>query len=243
MHFLYHCLNSLLKKLQKQHYYSKLCRIKQAVKTHAFKTLVSGGFIVIFSCLFYLSQPASADTFVSDKIITNPDRTRFSMCHGQGCKIIEQLSLSDPQWQTIEHFFQPPASTPEHERQQIALAIAEFEKINGAKTGTDRDKARLFEHMGSPGQLDCIDESTNSTVYLTILKNHGLLRWHEPMDHVTRGFFIFGWPHSSAAIREINNKDREYAVDSWFEDNGKPPYIIPLEQWRDGWEPDESVER
>ena len=112
-----------MKELQKLHYYSKLCLIKQAVKTHAFKThafktLVSGGFIVIFACLFYLSQPASADTFVSDKIITNPDRTRFSMCHGQGCKIIEQLSLSDPQWQTIQHFFQPPASTPEQERQQ-----------------------------------------------------------------------------------------------------------------------------
>ena len=156
------------------------------------------------------------------------------MCHGQGCREVEQLSLSDQEWQKISAHFQPPAQSAHQERQQIALAIAEFEKIIGKKTGTDRDKARLFEHMGSPGQLDCIDESTNSTVYLMILKKHGLLRWHEPMDHVTRGFFIFGWPHSSAAMREIRHPEREYAVDSWFEDNGKPPHIIPLKLWRDG---------
>ncbi len=137
--------------------------------------------------------------------------------------------------------FSAPAQSARQERQQIALAIAEFETIIGAKTNTNQDKARLFEHMGSPGQLDCIDESTNTTVYLMILKKHGLLHWHEPMDHVTRGFFIFGWPHSSAVMREIRHPEREYAVDSWFEDNGKPPHIIPLKLWRDGWEPQDRT--
>ncbi len=192
---------------------------------------------VLISFCLTLSPVLPADTFVSDMVNTSPDRQRFSMCHGQGCREVEQLSLSDQEWQKISAHFQPPAQSARQERQQIALAIAEFEKIIGKKTGTDRDKARLFEHMGSPGQLDCIDESTNSTVYLMILKKHGLLRWHEPMDHVTRGFFIFGWPHSSAAMREIRHPEREYAVDSWFKDNGKPPYIIPLEHWREGWEP------
>lgn len=64
------------------------------------------------------------------------------------------------------------------------------------------------------------------------------MKWHEPMDHITRGFFIFGWPHSSAAMREINTvKKNEYAVDSWFEDNGQPPHIILLSTWSSGWEP------
>ena len=195
---------------------------------------------VLISFCLTLSPVLPADTFVSDKIITHPDRQQFSMCHGQGCREVEQLSLSDQEWQKISAHFQPPAQSARQERQQIALAIAEFEKIIGSKTGTNRDKARLFEHMGSPGQLDCIDESTNTTVYLMILKKHGLLHWHEPMDHVTRGFFIFGWPHSSAAMREIRHPEREYAVDSWFEDNGKPPHIIPLEQWRNGWEPQDK---
>ncbi len=198
--------------------------------------------IIIFSFILLLSPVLLADTFVSDQVITEPDRQRFSMCHAQGCKEVEQLSLSDNEWQRIQAHFLPPASSAQQERQQIAQAIAEFEKIIGPKTGTEQDKARLFAHMGSPGQLDCIDESTNTTTYLNILKKQGLLRWHEPMDHVTRGFFIFGWPHSSAAMREIHS-EQEFAVDSWFEDNGKPPHIVPLELWRDGWEPgdDKSV--
>ncbi len=183
------------------------------------------------------SSIIKADTFVRDDIITNPDIGLFSMCHAQGCKTVEQLSLSITEWQKISQHFKPVANSAVKERLQIAKAIAEFEQIVGIKTDTSHDKAGLFESMGSYGQLDCIDESTNTTTYLLIMEKQGLLKWHEPMDHVTRGFFIFGWPHSSAAMRERSGK-AEFAVDSWFEDNGKRPHIIPLSQWRSGWTPD-----
>ncbi len=191
--------------------------------------------------LLLFSNMINADTFVRDDIITSPDVTHFSMCHNQGCKTVEQLSLSNTEWQKIQAHFLPEAETPEAERLQIADAIAEFEQIVGIKTDTTHDKAGLFESMGSYGQLDCIDESTNTTTYLLILHKQGLLKWHEPMDHVTRGFFIFGWPHSSGAMREVLplNMGAEFAVDSWFEDNGVRPHIISLSLWRNGWTPDD----
>lgn len=194
--------------------------------------------IICLSVIFLLisSQPSNADTFVRDDIITQPDINHFSMCHGHGCKTVEQLSLSETQWQQIARNFQPAAQSAADERIQIAAAIAQFEQIIGVKTNTSEDKAGLFAAMGSAGQLDCIDESTNTTTYLLILETQSLLKWHETLDHVTRGFFIFGWPHSSAAIRE-KPSGTEYAVDSWFEDNGKRPHIIPLSQWRSGWSP------
>jgi len=190
--------------------------------------------------LLLLSNNIKADTFVRDDIITTPDVHRFSMCHNQGCKTVEQLSLTPTEWQKISRHFQPAAPSAEAERIQIANAIAEFEQIIGLKTDTFHDKAGLFESMGSYGQLDCIDESTNTTTYLLILEKQGLLKWHQPMDHVTRGFFIFGWPHSSGAMREKSSSkesNTEFAVDSWFEDNGQRPHIIPLSQWRSGWTP------
>ena len=192
---------------------------------------------LITICLLFFAAQACADIFVRDDIITEPDYKRFSMCHDHGCKTVEQLSLSDAQWRQIAQHFSPAAVSAAQEREQIAQAIAEFEIIIGIKTNTSQDKAGLFANMGSAGQLDCIDESTNSTTYLLILDQAGLLKWHEPINHVTRGFFIFGWPHSSAAMREKQSK-MEYAVDSWFEDNGQLPHIIPLSQWDSGWSPE-----
>ncbi|MCU7834829.1 MAG: hypothetical protein KZQ83_06175 [gamma proteobacterium symbiont of Taylorina sp.] len=195
--------------------------------------------LIIFVILLSITSTASADIFLRDDIITRPDVNNFSMCHAQGCKKVEQLSLSDEEWQKIARHFHSAADSAQQEREQIADAIAEFEQIIGIKTGTSQDKAGLFASMGSPGQLDCIDESTNTSSYLLILKKQGLLKWHEPMDHVTRGFFIFGWPHSSAAMRGKNtSSNTEYAVDSWFEDNGKRPHIVLLSKWRSGWEPE-----
>ncbi len=199
-------------------------------------------FYYLLPPLFLLSASSvTADTFVRDDIITAPDITHFSMCHNQGCKTVEQLSLNEMEWQKIRAHFLPEAETAAAERIQISSAIAEFEQIIGIKTDTAHDKAGLFDSMGSYGQLDCIDESTNTTTYLLILQKQGLLKWHEPMDHVTRGFFIFGWPHSSGAMRETLplKSGTEFAVDSWFEDNGERPHIIPLSLWRDGWTPDD----
>ncbi|MDX2507819.1 MAG: hypothetical protein QNL62_25540 [Gammaproteobacteria bacterium] len=194
---------------------------------------------LLLICLFLFISSVKADIFVRDDIVTAPDVKHFSMCHGHGCKEVEQLSLNDAEWRRIAKHFQPPAESAEAEREQVANAIAEFEQIIGQKTNTSRDKAGLFAAMGSPGQLDCIDEATNSTTYLTILEKQGLLKWHKPMAHVTRGFFIFGWPHSSAAMQEKNSAGQtQYAVDSWFEDNGKRPHIIQLSLWRSGWEPE-----
>lgn len=207
-----------------------------------------GYFYLLALLALLISNSIKADIFVRDDIITEPDINRFSMCHAHGCKEVKQLSLKPTEWQSIKQHFLPTANSAEEERTQIANAIAEFEQIIGIKTDTSHDKAGLFESMGSYGQLDCIDESTNTTTYLLILEKQGLLKWHQPMNHVTRGFFLFGWPHSSGAMKEtssstLSSKSRtetEFAVDSWFEDNGKRPHIIPLSLWRSGWTPENS---
>jgi hypothetical protein len=93
-----------------------------------------------------------------------------------------------------------------------------------------------------PGQQDCIDESVNTSLYLTLLESVGLMRFHTEEDRATRGHFILGYPHTTAVIREIKSGNL-YAVDSWFYDNGMPPVIIPIETWKDGWEPPDSTAR
>lgn len=176
-----------------------------------------------------------ADVFVRKDIITDPDPARFSVCYDNGCASLAWLQLSEEQWQRVRAVFAPPAATSAEEREQIKSAIALIETIVGEMTGTARDKGGTFPGFGQPGQMDCIDESINTTLYLTMLQKYGLLRWHNVADRATR-WSLFSWPHTTAVIEDRASR-REWAVDSWFLDNGEPPFVLPLEIWRDGWKP------
>lgn len=188
---------------------------------------------------FTLAGPAVADTFVRDDIETEPTPSNFSVCHGHGCAGVDQLNLSAYEWRSIQRLFARTSGSPAQERDFIARAVARFETIVGKHNGTWNDKGGDFKGLGQDGQLDCIDESINTTTYLRILENTGLLRWHTVEDRATRGWFFLGWPHTTAVIRDTRD-DELYAVDSWFEDNGQPPYILPLKQWKNGWDPDDG---
>ena len=119
------------------------------------------------------------------------------------------------------------------------MAIAEMEKIVGTITQTENDLpgtfAALFKKLDD--QMDCVDEATNTTSYIKLFRERGLIHFHQEEPRINRGFFFNGWPHTSAVIEEINTKKR-FAVDSWFHKNGVRPEIIPVQLWYSGWHPD-----
>lgn len=176
-----------------------------------------------------------ADVFTRPDIITDPDPAHFTVCYDGGCASLAQLKLSEAQWQRIRALFAPPAANAAEEREQIRSAIALFESFVGPMTGTSGDKGGTFQALGETGQMDCIDESTNTTIYLRMMQKYGLLRWHNVADRATR-WSLFSWPHTTAVIEERAG-GRAWAVDSWFLDNGQPPFVLPLETWRSGWKP------
>ena len=182
---------------------------------------------------------AAARFFLPDGVIASPTHERFSVCHAHGCREISTLSLTPEQWQRLRAEFAPPATTPAEERAGIARAIGRLERIAGPLTGTGHDLAGAFDGLGREGQMDCIDESVNTTTYLRMLADSGLLRHHRIEPRSTRGFFLFGWPHTTAVIRESESGKRS-AVDSWFHPNGVEPEIVPLKRWRAGHHPREE---
>lgn len=176
------------------------------------------------------------DTFVRGDIVMEPAPDNFSVCHGGTCALVSQVRLDPAQWERIAAVFAAPAADAQEERARIAEAISRFEVIVGALTDTSDDRAENRHGADWRSQMDCIDESTNSTTYLRMLASAGLLRWHRVEARVTRGFFVFGWPHTTAVVSELNGGAR-WAVDSWFFENGKPPVIVPLDLWKTGWRP------
>lgn len=185
-------------------------------------------------CLLCVCASVRADVFVRDDINIDPEPGRFTVCHDNGCASLAHLGLTEEQWQAIRRLFEPSPQDAQTERERLRSAIALMEKFVGEAIGTWRDKGGTFN--GGGGQMDCIDESINTTLYLAMFRKHGLMRHHSVADRATRGWFLFGWPHTSAVVSEAGN-GKLWAVDSWFLDNGERPFILPLETWESGWEP------
>jgi hypothetical protein len=166
-------------------------------------------------------------------------RDAVPVCMHHGCEKVVRIRLSDSDWQTIARHLADPAADPAQERQQIREAIAEFERVAGRLAGSAGDKGGDLGSFGTlEPQQDCIDESTNTTVYLLLLEQAGLLHWHRVETRAHRGYLLFGgWPHYTARIRDTQS-GRDWVVDSWFHDNGVPPEILELPTWKAGWSPD-----
>jgi hypothetical protein len=156
-------------------------------------------------------------------------RAEFVLCSEFGCKTRTAVEFTSEQWRQIEQVFTRPALSPWLEKQQIRRAVALMERFSGAITGTAQDLAGNYNDADIPHQMDCIDESTNTMQYLFALDRRKLLHWHRAdIKQRRRTWFIFA--HWTAVIRDLSN-NQLYAVDSWYEDNGRPPYLQPIESW------------
>ena len=158
------------------------------------------------------------------------------MCHDHTCQKVITLSLSLSEWNEITLPLQPAPVTAGDERAAIASTVSNMEAVVGRRTGTHADKGGNLRGFWQSGQMDCIDESTNTTTYLTMLFENGLLQHHSVADRSTRFGFFAGAPHTTAVIRETAS-GQLFAVDSWFFDNGELPAIVEIQQWKAGWDP------
>jgi hypothetical protein len=184
--------------------------------------------------------PVFADMADINRIFrSTPQLDALEVCHGGGCAKLSQTNLTQAEWDQISHLFSPMPVDAQAERMLIAKAIAKFEAIIGKKIGTSNDKAGTFKNSQFSGQQDCNDEAINTTTYVRLLVQAGLVKFHMVEDTRTRHFFFSGWPHTTAVIRQLDTQAR-YAVDSWFFDNGQPATIVPFEVWKDGYIPEGS---
>ena len=160
------------------------------------------------------------------------EQLSFFVCTDYHCDIGETVALAQDDWAQIRNLF-PVGLSPEEERERIRAAIALLETSVGAITGTWRDLAGNVDGSGRGGQLDCISESKNTTTYLKLLSDDGLLIWHSVGNrHVRHRIFA---PHWTAVIIDRMTGER-FSVDSWYFDNGEPPVIQPLKDWFKGVE-------
>ena len=156
------------------------------------------------------------------------DHKIFFSCTDYHCDAGQMVTLTASQWQSIRDLFAADTS-PAEERENIRQSIALLENTVGAITGTWRDLGGNVRGAGQIGQLDCISESKNTSTFLHLLFDDGLIKWHDIEERRVRSPLFFN-VHWAAVIVERSNGEH-FAVDSWFLDNGQPPSIQPLRDW------------
>jgi hypothetical protein len=152
----------------------------------------------------------------------------FVQCYDFGCKTTRELRFEASQWDQIRAIFASGIVDSAAEKQAIRRAVAMMERFSGELTDTRYDKGGNYPGSDLPGQMDCIDESTNTYQYLSALQELDLMKWHR-VDLKQRRIVWFA-THWTATIREIDSSQR-FAVDSWYRDNGEMPYIQPIADW------------
>lgn len=154
----------------------------------------------------------------------------LAACHGYGCEYRTKFALSSGDAGRIARLF-TAADTAAAERAAIARTVQIAEDRAAAAIGV-RDQAKsIFGESRQRGQMDCIDESTNTRAVLGWIERSGLLRFHSVKPNRSRGMFVDGrYPHATAVIAETAT-GQVFAVDSWFEPAGGAPDIMPLKLW------------
>lgn len=155
---------------------------------------------------------------------------RVSVCHGFGCHLKTSFTFSDADRRQMAKTLSG-AKTAAQEREKIADYIAWAEKRVASTVGSADDVGGLDLHNARvAGQMDCIDEASNTTSYLMLASKAGLLRYHTIGKPVARGFFLDGrYPHATAVV--VDKRAVPWAIDSWPHDNGVKPDVLELQEW------------
>lgn len=182
---------------------------------------------------------AHEEARVAKLVEANPVPARFSVCHGNSCRLRSDIALTEAEWQRVRDVFGSVPADAVAERRLIARAIGLMEVMVGKQAGTLEDAAGMGVHWNPDEQLDCIDETTNSTAYMRMMAADGLLRFHQ-VGMPAHRFVLSSWGPSNTATIADSATGKRYAVDSYFLANGEPASVLQLEVWMTGWMPEDG---
>lgn len=157
-----------------------------------------------------------------------------TICYNYGCAVKAKVQFGYDEMAQLDQLFEEVGNAVV-ERVSIQLAIGHLSRLAGKQTPIHNDKGENFADDGIEGRMDCIDHSNTTTEYLKLIDARGLLAFHRVLEPIDRAPHLLD-VHWSARIQETESGE-QYAVDTWFFDNGKPAAIFSLRDWLKGAEP------
>lgn len=133
------------------------------------------------------------------------------------------------------------AGTTLHDRlQRVRIGIWQMELLaEKYQPLLANDQAINDFEVGIEGRTDCVDNASNSTAYLNILRDIGELRgWAIASPRVRKRFDVNA-VHWTAVLIDTQS-GIAWSVDSWYRPNGHLPMVMPLRSWleeKKAWQP------
>ena len=179
----------------------------------------------------HAGQPAHS--WFGEQGYVAPAGTRIVACHGYGCVHRTAVTVDGAVIGQAGSLLRTGRSSPEAERRAVREIVRIYNIYLARQIGGEPDVPGSPPQMSRMlGQMDCVDETANTTSLLIVLEDRGLLLHHKVMRPRSRGLFIDGrYPHTTAVIAE-RRSGREWAVDPWKKALGQRPDILPLELWQ-----------
>jgi hypothetical protein len=191
--------------------------------------------VAISACTYEREGPP--DYHYSEFKSRAPNGNTLFICHAYGCQSQTPVKFRAAQINEIAALMRKTrkADTPHEERRAVAYAVGWLERYVGQQIGTSGDRAGMeFNGSGDPTQQDCVDEATNTTSYMLLLQNNGLLEHHTVGRPFSKGNVLVGgisnWPHWTGVLFEKKDGTK-WAVDSWIYENGENPAVVEADKW------------
>lgn len=162
--------------------------------------------------------------------ITQVPSSRIFICSGHDCYHKTPVPVTRADASRLASIMAKGRGSAQAERAAVSQAVQYFEERTAKALGRRDSPMSQFGHAAVLGEMDCVDEGTNTQSLLRYLAGRGLLRHHTVQGNVSRGFVLDGqFPHVTAVLREKGGAD--WAVDSWVGATGEPPTVMPLKKW------------
>lgn len=127
-----------------------------------------------------------------------------------------------------------------HRLQRIRIGIWQMELLaQKYQPLLANDRAINNQDQNVEGRTDCVDNASNTTVFLHVLEDLSLLpQWKVAAPQVRAMISIVG-VHWTAVVTDQSGGGY-WSVDSWYRPHGHLPMVMPLDEWaagNKGWEP------
>jgi hypothetical protein len=163
------------------------------------------------------------------------------ICFNWSCSRREILRFTSDDMALVKKRMATCSGTSLYDRlQRVRIGVWQLELLAEKHQPLLANDLAINEHEEAvEGRTDCVDNSSNTTTYLNILRDTGGLQGWAVSQPKVRKRFDVNAVHWTAVIVDIET-GAAWSVDSWFRPNGHLPIVMPLRSWRrerKGWEP------